>query len=334
MTAFTIAAPAKINLGLRVLGRRDDGYHELITIFAAIELCDRLVMRAIDEPLTRLHLLATTDRGLPVHADADNLVVRAAEAFRRAADCETGLEIRLEKRIPAGAGLGGGSADAAATLVLADTLFPGRVEPHRLFDLASSLGADVPFFLIGPFREASACFARGIGERLWPIATPTPPDVVLVLPPVGTSTPLVFRTLGASLIDRATLASLRESEAPTATELALIEASDNQLEPPAMACTPELREIRDRLLESGIAGVRMSGSGSTLFVRAESPASAERLARRMRAALDGWSTLGSQTQVIATRILGQALRPTPIDWQLDRAVGGMPDLPTASGGLS
>ncbi|MGE0142069.1 MAG: 4-(cytidine 5'-diphospho)-2-C-methyl-D-erythritol kinase [Planctomycetota bacterium] len=334
MTAFTLAAPAKINLGLRVLGRRDDGYHELVTIFAAIELCDRLVMRAIEEPVTRLHLMLSTDRGLPVHADADNLVVRAAEAFRRAADCTAGLEIRLEKRIPAGAGLGGGSADAAATLVLADALFRGRVERQRLLDLAASLGADVPFFLAGPFRESSACFARGIGERLWPIATPSPSDVVLILPPVGTSTPLVFRTLGASLIDRAALASLPGSEAPTATELALIEASDNQLEPPAMACTPELREIRDRLIESGIDGVRMSGSGSTLFARAESPASAERLARSVRAALDSLGNLGSRTQVIATRILGQPLRPAPIDWPLDRAAEGLRDRPAASGGPS
>lgn len=331
--ALALAAPAKLNLGLRVLGRRPDGYHELETIFCAVELLDLVVARRRSSPGVALTMTSSVGGGLPVSGGDDNLAVRAARAWLAATGTDGGLDLYLHKRIPAGAGLGGGSADAAAVLVLAQEL-AGRspaVRPlsdQRLAELACSLGADVPFFLAGPFRGGARCFARGIGERLWSIPPRPSLEIVLVLPPFGTSTKEVFRELGARLIADAEARKVRASQAPTATEIAVIEAGGNDLEEPAMRCTPELAVLRERLVGSGLGGgglggggfgsIRMSGSGSTLFVVLEQAAAADASARSIRAALDSPPPCHA-VQVVRTRTLERALVARSVPWSSDAA---------------
>jgi 4-diphosphocytidyl-2-C-methyl-D-erythritol kinase len=320
---LAIRAPAKLNLGLRVVGRRADGYHELATIFVAVDLADLLVARRTAEAGVSLELESDVQGGLPVSAGEDNLVIRAGRAHLAASGRGGGLAFRLRKRIPAGAGLGGGSADAAAALVLAQQLDDRPLPAEALATLAKSLGADVPFFLAGPYAEGSACFARGVGERLWPIAPRDARDFVLVLPPFGTSTREVFAALNARLIGDAGERKVRAAEAPTAAELAALEAGGNDLEEPAMRCTPELRRLRDRLADRLTAAVgpdcgprsllrlQMSGSGSTLFVALRDGAQADEVAALLGAAADDAM---AGVRIVRTRALAGPLVADAVTW--------------------
>lgn len=278
-----LRAPAKVNLGLRVLGRRPDGYHELRTVFHAVDLCDDLEAQW-DESLggPTLELRGGSGTGLPVFADEDNLVLRAARAIGERAGAPLRAHFRLEKRIPAGAGLGGGSSDAAAALRLGNRLLGDPLDDRALLELAVRLGADVPFFLLG-----DTCSAGGIGEDLVPVDPAPRLWFVLVLPPFGTSTAAVFKTLAAKLIDPSTVDSFRSIESARTAAPAAIGPHDNDLEAPAMACTPGLRELRDALQGAGLDGVRMSGSGSTLFAAHGDPGSARRGADAAAAAVVG-----------------------------------------------
>jgi len=173
-------APAKLNLMLRVLGRREDGYHRLQTVFQFIDRCDRLwfapradgaIRRALEIP------------GVPASAD---LTVRAAQALRASTGCRLGVDIRLEKILPMGGGLGGGSSDAATTLVALNRLWGLDLGEDELAGIALPLGADVPVFV-----RARAAWAEGVGEELTPVALPQPWYLVLI-PPGQVSTAAVF----------------------------------------------------------------------------------------------------------------------------------------------
>ncbi|MDA0933807.1 MAG: 4-(cytidine 5'-diphospho)-2-C-methyl-D-erythritol kinase [Planctomycetota bacterium] len=282
MTAsLRLIAPAKVNLGLRVLGRRPDGYHELRTVFHAIDLCDDLDVTWQDEAAgPSLSIQETGATGLPVAAGEENLVVRAA----RAIEDEVGLPLRarftLRKRIPAGAGLGGGSSDAAAALRLGNRLLGDPLDDRVLLRLAVRLGADVPFFLLG-----DTCAGAGIGEELEPVEPAPRLSFVLVLPPFGTSTAAVFKTLSAALIDPSAVDSFRSIESARTAVWAAENPHDNDLEAAAMVCTPGLRPLRDALVEAGVSGVRMSGSGSTLFAAYGTRAEAEQTAESAERAI-------------------------------------------------
>lgn len=280
--ALRLPAPAKVNLALRVLGRRPDGFHELETIFQAIDLQDELVIAPGTAPGVTLEVVAVTGRGLPVAAGDDNLVVRAARAVLARVRRETEIRFRLLKRIPAGGGLGGGSSDAAAALRLTNALLGDPLDETCLASLAVELGADVPFFLLG-----GTCYARGIGERLCRIERPPHFEFVLVLPSFGTSTVRVFELLGARLIAAAPRGSVDVIEPPTATEIAAMLVQGNDLERAAVQCTPALRSLREEIVAAGIADVRMSGSGSTLFVARSTAAEADRVLATLRERLAG-----------------------------------------------
>lgn len=186
VSAVCERAPAKVNLYLEVLHRRGDGYHELETVFQTIDLCDRVtVSLRADEQLT----LRCDDPSLP--ADQRNLAWRAAQRYREAAGLRAGVDIVLEKRIPAGAGLGGGSADAAAVLRALERLGGRPLGRERLRELAAELGSDVPFCL-----EGGTAHATGRGERLQPLP-PLPPLPLTVLLPEGAAcaTPAVYAAL-------------------------------------------------------------------------------------------------------------------------------------------
>ena len=265
MTALVLEAPAKVNLWLRVLGRRADGYHDIETCMHALALHDLVYV----EPRTRggieLQVRAGAGSGHAVPANEDNLVHRAARAFFVHTGIDAAVRLRLEKRVPAGGGLGGGSSDAAATLLLLNALHGAPLDATTLHTLAARLGADVPFFLRGGTQ-----LARGIGEQLETIAHAPHVHVLLILPPFGTSTAAVYENWRAQLTEASGPARFPAGKILAYKGLAvphgcLPNGFCNDLEPPAMALHPELDRLRRRILERGYP-VQMSGSGSTLFI--------------------------------------------------------------------
>lgn len=243
----SLEAFAKVNRSLRVLGTRADGYHELDTLFQTIDLSDRLTFEPADE------LSFSCDDGrLPT--DDSNLVVKSARLLAREAGRSAAARIRLEKRIPFGAGLGGGSADAAAALVGLSTLWGLSLRPEELAPLAARVGSDVPFFLVGGTARGT-----GRGERIEPLPDAPAAALLLLLPPFPLATPEVFRALGApSLTPSEAASNLR---APVSGEL----WGGNDLEEAAESLEPRLRGLREALSKVGAMSARLSGSGSTVF---------------------------------------------------------------------
>lgn len=287
-----VRAPAKTNLFLEALRRREDGFHELDTVFAALALEDDLELEA--RPGGELLLTVEGDPTVP--ADPTNLAWRAADALRReAGQPELGARLHISKNIPSGGGLGGGSSDAAATLVGLDRLWGTDVGPARLHALAAALGSDVPFFLDGGLQRG-----RGRGERLERLPAPARPlHLVLVFPAFGCPTPRVYKALGPFLPDRggppvrdpaALLAGLSSGDA---REVAA--GLWNRLALAAEAEFPALADVRARLArQPGVVGVLLSGSGSTTFGLAASEDDAARAARDLQR--DGLRAIATRTR--------------------------------------
>ena len=281
-------APAKINLALHVTGRRDDGYHELdsLVVFAAIGD----TVEAIANPsATQPALVIDGPFAAGLSTDPENLVLRAARAHASLGGRIDGLTLRLTKRLPVASGIGGGSADAAATLRLLHNLRP--LPGDRLAELpamAASLGADVPMCLAcKPLR------ARGIGEVLEPLSGFPGLPMVLVNPGIAVSTPSVFRRL-----ERADNPALPQLPAfrTIADVIDWLRATRNDLEAPAIAALPG---IADAI--SAVAGepdcrlARMSGSGATIFGLFDDMASARLAAERIGAEHPGWWVVATQS---------------------------------------
>lgn len=250
MRAVEEAAPAKINLDLIVLGRRADRFHELDSLVVFADVADRLTVSLADD----LELVVTGPAAAGVPTDETNLVVRAARLLAAAAGRSPAVRLDLEKHLPAAAGIGGGSSDAAATLRALDRLWGLGLGSDRLETLGRELGADVPVCVRGrPVRM------RGIGERLEPAAPLRPLHVVLVNPGVQVPTGPVFRELAAPSFDPG-----RAPQIPSLDER--LAAGRNDLEGPARRLEPiigdVLAAIRD---QDGLRAARMSGSGATCF---------------------------------------------------------------------
>jgi len=247
MRCLRLDAPAKINLTLRVLRLRDDGFHEITTRMAPVALCDGVTLEA--RAAGGIELVCDAP-DLPT--GAENLAVRAALVFGEMRGSPPGLRIRLEKRIPQGAGLGGGSSDAAAVLRGANLLFDAGFSTEELAAAAATLGSDVPFFLYG-----SACDCSGRGEIITPLPDFTwPRSVLLLKPPFEAETPHAYRRWK----DSAPLPGIDYSPQPVAWgELA------NDLERPVFEKFPVLARIKTWLREQpGVEAALMSGSGSTM----------------------------------------------------------------------
>jgi 4-diphosphocytidyl-2-C-methyl-D-erythritol kinase len=245
-------APAKLNLVLHVVGRRPDGYHLLQTIFRLIDLCDVLEFAPREREIRRA---APIDG---VHED-DDLVIRAARLLQAETGCRAGATIRIEKRIPIGGGLGGGSSDAATTLIALNDLWQTRLDRRGLAKLALRLGADVPFFVLG--RNA---YAEGVGEALTPLDL-TPAWYVVVTPQVAVSTKEIFAA-----------PELTRNSKPLKISALLMGAGRNDLEPLVRARFPEVARALDWLARYGEA--RMSGSGSSVFAAFATEAEARQVA--------------------------------------------------------
>ncbi len=255
--SITLLAPAKINLGLWVGRKRPDGYHEIVTLMVPLEFGDRIKITKQAKGIR----LRTTGIRLNIPAN-DNLAHRAAELFFAAAKIERGCSITINKRIPPGSGLGGGSADAAAVLIGLNRLYHHPLNRKKLRDLALKLGSDVPFFIKGV-----PCVARGRGERLRPVLLPRL-LVLLYCPDFSVSTSWAYQQLDhlrrkltpPPLSPKILCLRLRRKELA-----GLAGKIHNSFEPVVFARHPELAQIKELLLSRGAYAASLSGSGSTVY---------------------------------------------------------------------
>lgn len=243
-------SPAKINLFLRIVGKRLDGYHELASLFQVIDLGDTLTIEAADHD----HLTCT-DPTIPT--DEKNLVIKATQLFRRKTGLKIGLKVHLDKKIPYEAGLGGGSSNAATALWAINQL-AGNIATHEeLKTWSAEIGSDITFFL-----SQGTAYCTGRGENVRHLSPLVARTLWIVKPPIGLSTPEVYRTLG-----------LKPTHLPPESEIAadlnkFIANGNhffNDLEKPAFQLRPELKLLKDELQHSGFDTVLMTGSGSAFF---------------------------------------------------------------------
>jgi len=270
---LTVQAPAKVNLTLRVLGRRPDGYHDLESVVAAVTLFDVLEFSASDD----LHLAC---EGIPVSAGEDNLVLRAARLLRTESGTRAGARVRLEKRIPPGRGFGGGSADAAATLVALSALWGLNLAREDLARLGARVGSDVPFFFGSP-----VAILRGRGERLEAVRARSAWWLALAWPDYGLATVDVYAALdrlAESVNGRPEATAILDAlEGPASGASALLV---NDLEGAARRVRLDGMDLRAVFRKSGAASVGMTGSGSAYFALADTEGQARRFGDAARAA--------------------------------------------------
>ncbi len=266
---MNVSAPAKINLYLKVLGRRSDGYHELDTVMARLTLADRVRLFFDPGPgPDRLNLTAPPPGGRPQGFDGpDNLALKAVRLFRKESGWpEAGVLVELEKHIPLGAGLGGGSSDGAAVLTALNAAAPRPLEPGKLRELALALGADVPFF-IQP-RPLARC--RGVGEVISPPPTGFSAwagrKIFLVNPGLQLSTAAVFRALGLGPGCPANLGLTKQAVNNNLGPMSEPRPGQNDLFGAAAALAPALADLAEAVRSLKPAAWGMSGSGSTFWL--------------------------------------------------------------------
>jgi len=260
-------APAKLNLFLHVVGRRPDGYHLLQTLFCFLDYGDSLRFSPRDDDQISL---ANPLPGVPPESD---LMVRAARLLQAETGCQQGVEISVEKRLPMGGGLGGGSSDAATVLLALNHLWRLGLSRQRLQEIGLTLGADVPVFVFG--RNA---FAEGVGENLQPVDLP-PAWYVVLEPPVQVPTAAVF-----------TAPELRRDTPPMQLSDWIAGVGHNDLEPVARSRFPVVGEYLDWL--GSFAEARMSGSGACVFAAFPDQDAAQAVIRQLPAGMRGWLAAG------------------------------------------
>lgn len=253
MRQVALRACAKVNLGLQVLGKRPDGYHEIRSVLQSISLHDTLEIRVAGQGIT----LEVDDPALP--AGPENLVWRAAELLLAGLPAPPGLAFRLIKKIPVGAGLGGGSSDAAAALVGIDHLLGLRTDLATLSGHAAALGSDVPYFLTG-----GAALATGRGTDIEPLPDPPSRELLIVHPGEALSTRLVYAQIEEPLTLASKPASIPGFER-IPVDIASWVRSGNDLEPHAVRLCPAIGAIRSWLEHAGAEVAAMTGSGSAVF---------------------------------------------------------------------
>lgn len=264
-----LKAPAKLNLWLKILGRRADGYHELDTLMCPVSLYDELIVELGAKP--GITLAVDDALGQGIQADNTNLAYRAAALFLAHTGQASGVDIRLKKNIPAGAGLGGGSSDAAAVLYGLNVLHGNPIAVDMLAQLALQLGADVPFFLLR--RPARA---TGIGEKLVICENAFRLAAAVVFPGVAAPTAKIYRNLKLALTNTSKHSICLKAQKEVATpDLGF--TLQNDLEASALELYPEIGTAKNALKDAGFAQVLMSGSGSAVFGLCSDLTEAQRL---------------------------------------------------------
>ena len=288
-----VRCPAKINLGLWILGKRPDGYHEIDTILQTIALEDEITLEPAREGLA----LAT--RGIPIPGDAPNLVTRAWDLLveRAGGRLPRGIRATLTKRIPVGAGLGGGSSDAAGFLLGADRLLGLGLTAEELRALAARLGSDVPFFLRGGTARAT-----GRGDMVRQLCPIDPLWIVLVSPPVAISTTWAYGQVRLGLTRHDDRASFLESALAGRNLEAAWSEMRNDFEDVVLPGFPVLAALRHALIGGGAVKVLLAGSGSTLFGIQRTREDALRLA-------NGLAERGAQVRAVRTLERGAVVTP-------------------------
>ncbi|HBC25313.1 4-(cytidine 5'-diphospho)-2-C-methyl-D-erythritol kinase [Stutzerimonas stutzeri] len=273
MQMLTLPAPAKLNLMLHITGRRADGYHELQTLFQFLDYGDELLLRPREDGQIRL----LTE--LPGVDHDSNLIVRAARLLQRESGCALGADIQLTKRLPMGGGIGGGSSDAATTLVGLDHLWNTRLGEDRLAELGLNLGADVPVFVRG-----RAAFAEGVGERLQPVDLPEPWFLVIA-PQVSVSTAEIFADPELT----------RNTPAITVRSL-LAGGGHNDCQPVVEKRYPEVRNALSLL--NKFVQARMTGTGACVFGSFPNEGEADKVRRQLPATLPSFVARGRNVSML------------------------------------
>ena len=251
---ISLKAPAKINLFLEILGKRDDGYHEIETVMQEINLVDNLQFEEIQEGV----MLNCNDKNIP--SDENNLVCKAANLILNECGIKKGVLISLEKNIPVGAGLGGGSSDAAATLKALNLLWKIGLNDAELMEFAAKLGSDIPFFIKG---KTALCSGRG--EKITPIEVKSEMNYLVIFPHINISTATIYRNLKIDLTKKIIdvsffLDALKHRKLADISKLLY-----NRLEEVIFATYPDLLDVKSALDHFDFCGLSVSGSGSAFF---------------------------------------------------------------------
>ncbi len=274
-----IWAPAKVNLSLCILHKRNDGYHEICTLMQRIGIFDEMDIELTEQGINLIIEGAEVPQGL------DNLAGKAAQIFLQAAGLDKGVRIRLRKKIPVAAGLGGGSSDAASVLLGLNEILKMRWSKEYLQALGMRLGADVPFFI-----SQKSALAKGIGEKLIPVILPQNIWYLLLVPPWPISTSWAYAAYDE-------LAENSRPKREIATAYSQIEdilpIMYNDLEKVAFQKYPELAIMKNKLLRAGARGVLMSGSGPSIYGLFSSRKETEEMAQKI-ALPSGWQALIAQ----------------------------------------
>ena len=277
MTTLSLPAPAKLNLWLHIIGRRDDGYHELETVFQFLDHADQLRFALRDDDQVRLQ------RDVPGVDHDSNLIVRAARQLQQQSGCTQGVDIWLEKLLPMGGGIGGGSSDAATTLLGLNHLWQLGWDLDRLAALGLSLGADVPVFVRG-----HAAFAQGVGEQLTPV-DPAEPWYVVLVPQVSVSTAEIF---SHPQLTRDSL-PLKMRPVPEGN-------SRNDCQPVVEQSYPEVRNALNLL--GKYTEARLTGTGSCVFGAFPSKAEADKVLALLSATQTGFVAKGSNVSMLHRKL--------------------------------
>ncbi len=281
--SIRVRAFAKINLGLKIFGKRPDGYHEIRTVYQTVALHDRLEIS-----------LRRRGKGVVVHCDdpripsgRSNLVYKACELWRKARRFRGGIRVRLEKRIPPGSGLGGGSSDAAVTLLGLERLTGDRLGPASGFELAACLGSDVPLFFWG-----GRVLGRGRGQQLYPLEDLPRRNCLIVFPGFPVSTTEAYREADLRLTKIRRVPSMGKIGAWSQFPLDKWGPAENDFEQVVFARWPELARLKAQLIRAGAEIASLTGSGSAVYAVF---ASARQLGRASKLIRRGWQTFRTRT---------------------------------------
>ena len=291
MTTTSLSLPsfAKINWFLRILGKRADGYHELITVLQTVSLRDEFTFALRDDSQI---VLTCDDAQIPI--DASNLIIKAAMALQDHLRCTLGAEINLTKRIPAKGGLGGASSNAALTLMALNGLWRGGLKIDELTRLASGLGSDVPFFLTG-----GRSVATGTGTTISPLPDAPTQHLIIITPNAGVATANAYASLNAASLttsnsDSILSSSLAELISADSTQWPAGQRLGNDFETVIFEIEPEIKRVKLALLEAGARGALLAGSGSSVFGVFDDRAIRDRALENLRCEA-GWKVFPCHT---------------------------------------